>query len=128
MSEKYYLRWPFNSQHGKRAQTLLKTEQRHLYHIYWSLWKQLSLENSLFVICIILGLFAYTLTGNDKYSLPNRGNLTQPTQMQLSYKQKTFSEVFSAVLKSRLTFDHFQEKGDPPSWWISELTDFEKGG
>ena len=33
--------------------------------------------------------------------------------MQLSGKQKTFSEFFSAFLKSSLNFEHFQQKEDP---------------
>ena len=48
--------------------------------------------------------------------------------MQLSYKQKTFSQLFSAFLRSRLTFDQFQEKDDPHSWSVSEVADSKKGG
>ena len=40
----------------------------------------------MFVICKILRLFVKTLTADDKYSLPNGDNLTQPIQMQLSKK------------------------------------------
>ena len=47
----------------------------------------------------------------------------QPIQMQLSKKQKTFSEVFSAFLKSRLNFEHFRKKDDPHSLCISEIAD-----
>ena len=32
-----------------------------------------------------------TLTANDKYTLLNRDNLTQPIQIHLSQKEKTFS-------------------------------------
>ena len=35
--------------------------------------------------------------------------------MQLSQKQKTFSGFFSAVLKPRLNFEHFQKRDDPHS-------------
>ena len=35
-----------------------------------------------------------TFTADDKYSLLNRDNLTQPIQMHLYGKQKTFSEFF----------------------------------
>ena len=35
-----------------------------------------------------------TVTAVYKYSLLNRDNLTQPIQMQLSKKQKNFSEFF----------------------------------
>ena len=74
------------------------------------LWK-----NSLVVICKILGHFVYTLTADDKYSLLNRESLTEPIQMQLSQKQKTFSQYISAVLKCKLNFEHFQKKDDPQS-------------
>ena len=33
--------------------------------------------------------------------------------MQLSGKQKTFSEFFSTFLKSSLNFEHFLKKDDP---------------
>ena len=60
-------------------------------------------------------LFINTLSVNGKYSLVNRDNLTQPIQMQLSRKQKTFSEFFSAFLESSLNFEHFQKKDDSHS-------------
>ena len=37
----------------------------------------------------------------------------QPIQMQLSQKQKIFSQFFYAVFKSRLNFEHFRKKDDP---------------
>ena len=58
----------------------------------------------------ILGLFVNLLTEDDKYSLLYRGNLTQPIQILLSLKEKTFSRFFSAFLKSTLNFEHFQTK------------------
>ena len=61
-------------------------------------------------LCKILGLFVNTLTDDDKYCLLYRDNLTQPIQIRLSQKQKTFSEFFSAFLKSTLNFEHFQKK------------------
>ena len=42
----------------------------------------------------ILRLFANTLTADDKHYLLNRDNLTQTIQMQVSKKQKTFSQFF----------------------------------
>ena len=45
-------------------------------------------------------LFLNTFTADDKYSPLNRDNLAQPIQMmQLSQKQKTFSEFFSLVFE-----------------------------
>ena len=57
-----------------------------------------------------LRLFVNTLTDNDKYCLLYRDNLTQPIQILLSEKQNTFSQFFSAFLKSTLNFEHFQKK------------------
>ena len=48
-----------------------------------------------------------------KYSLLNRDNITQPIQIQLSRKLKSFSHFFSAFLISSLNFEHFLQKGDP---------------
>ena len=70
----------------------------------------MSKKKSLLVICKISRLFPNTLRADGKYSLFNRDNLTQPIQMQLSRKQKTFSEFFAAFLKSSLNFEHFQQK------------------
>ena len=52
----------------------------------------------------------------------------QPIQMEVSRKQKTFSEFFSAFLKSSLNFEHFQKKDDSHRWGISEITESEKQG
>ena len=62
------------------------------------------------VLCKLSGLFLNTLTDDDKYSLLYGDNLTQPIQILLSQKQKTFFEFFSAFLKSTLNFEHFQKK------------------
>ena len=43
----------------------------------------------------ILRLFVNTLTADDKHYLLNRDNLTQQIQMQLSQKEKTFSNFFN---------------------------------
>ena len=45
------------------------------------------------------------MIADGKYSLLNRDNLRQPIQMQVSQKQETFSEFFSAFLKSSLNFE-----------------------
>ena len=43
---------------------------------------------------------------DENHYLLNRDNLTQPIQIQLSEKQKTFSVFFLAFLKSILNFKH----------------------
>ena len=80
--------------------------------IYWLLWRKLSLKKSLLVICKILRLFVNTFTAYDKYSVLNMEYLKPPIDMQLSRKQKAFSEFFSAFLKSRLNFEHIQKIDD----------------
>ena len=62
-----------------------------------------------------LKTFPKTLSADGKYSLLNRDILSQPIQMQLSRKEKTFSQLFYAFLKSSLNFEHFQTKGDSHS-------------
>ena len=53
-----------------------------------------------------------TVTVHDKCYLLNRDNLTQQLQMQLSEKQKTFSEFVFAILKSILNFKLLPKKDD----------------
>ena len=55
------------------------------------------------------------MTADDKYSLLNRDNLTQPILTRLSQKQKAISEFILAFSKSTLNFEHFQKKDDPYS-------------
>ena len=79
------------------------------------------------VLCKFLRLFVKTLTDDEKYSLLYRENLTQPTQILLSHKRKTFSQFFSSFSKSTLNFEHFQVKDHPHSRIISQITVSEKG-
>ena len=55
---------------------------------------------SLLVICDILGYFVNTLIADDWYSFRSSETLWQTIQMQLSKKQKGFSEFFAPFLKS----------------------------
>ena len=128
MPKKSPFKGSLGKQHGKSAQTLLKYHGQPLYHTYSSLWRQLTCKKSLLVTCKISRLFPNTLSGDAKYSLFNRENLTQPIQMQISRKQKTFSDLFSAFLTCSLNFEHFFKKDDPHCWCISEITDPEKPG
>ena len=79
------------------------------------------------VLCKFLRLLVKTLTDDDKYSLLYKENLTQPIQILLSQKQKTFAEFFSAFFKPTLNFEHFQKKDDPRSRCSSQITVSEKG-
>ena len=109
MSKKCCFRGPFDKQHGKRAQALLKSASQHLYQIHLSLPRQLSLKESLLLTCQILGQIVNLLAANKKYPVLNRDNLTIPIQIKLSRKQKFFSKFFAVFLKSCLILDHFEK-------------------
>ena len=80
---------------------------------------------SLLFPCQILGLLVKTLVADEKYRVLYRDNLMIPIQMQLSQKQKTFPQFFTAVLKSRLNFKYFETKNEPHRCCISETFDSE---
>ena len=90
MPKKSHFKGPFDKQHGKRAQALLKPPSQHLYHIHWSLATNLCSKKCLLLTCQILGPLVDTLAANEKYPVLNRDNLTIPIQMQLSNQQKLF--------------------------------------
>ena len=125
MSKKFCFRGPFNKQHGRCAKALLKFASHHLYYIHWSLPSQLSWKKSLWLTCIFLGLLVNTLAADEKYPVLNRDNLTIPIQMQLSLRQETLSQVFSAILKFTLCSQYFEKKDYPQRFFICDITDFE---
>ena len=58
----------------------------------------------------ILRLFVNTFTADYNHYLLNRDNFAQRIQMQLSQKQKSFSEIFFAFFKSKFNFKQFPKK------------------
>ena len=72
-----------------------------------------------------MGLLVNTLAADDKYPGLNRENLTIPIQMQLSEKEKSFSQFFPAFLKSILNYKHFERKEHPHRFCIFDITDSE---
>ena len=94
MSKKSHFRGSFEMLHGKQAETLSKSKRQHLYHIYWSLWRQFSWKKSLLVICKILGLFLNTLTADHKYSLLLRDNLSNIFKSNYLGNNRHFREFF----------------------------------
>ena len=125
MPKKSRFRGPFDKQHGKRAQTMLKSASEHFYHIHWSLPSQFSQKKSLLLTCQISGLLINKLDSDDRYPVLNRDNLTIVGQMQLPQKQKTFSQFSAAFSKSRFNFKYFEKKDGARRFCISEITDFE---
>ena len=84
MSKKYRFRTPFESQHVRKSETLLKILPPHFHHIVLKLWQKLNFQISVLVISDILGLFVIRLTADVEISLRNRKNLPQLMQMELS--------------------------------------------
>ena len=68
------------------------------------------------------------MTACDKYAILNNENLMQQISMQLSQKQKTFSESSSEFFKSRLNFEYFLWNDKRQRWYMSQMTDSEKQG
>ena len=126
MSKKAHFRESFHKQHGKRGQALLKSASQNLYDFHWSLPSQLSWKTFLLLTCQILGRLVNRFPTNENYPVLKRDNLTMPIEMQLSRKQKTFSEFFAPFSKSIWNFEQFEKKDDPYRFCISEITDCEK--
>ena len=108
MSTRSCFRGPFDKWHGKQTETLLKSEQQHLYHIYWSLSRQLSWKNSLLVICKMLELFVNPLTSIDLLFLieTSYSNIFRCNYLR---NEKYFLNFFG-ISKFRFNFEHFQKK------------------
>ena len=107
MPKKSPLKGSFEEQHGKCAQTLLKDQGQLLYHIYWSLWGQLTYKKSLLVICKISRLFPNTLNADGKYSLFKGDNFTHPIYMP---KTKNFISIFCCIFEIWFKFSTFWKK------------------
>ena len=88
--KKSHFRLLFQKEHAKLVSNLFIFEWQHLHHIYWSIGRQFRVKKSLLVICKSLRLFVNTMSAVDKCSLPNRENLMQTIEMQLSQKLKAF--------------------------------------
>ena len=88
--QKDRLRNPFDSQHIKGSQTLVKSVSEHFYQIFLILSETMIWKISPLVICSILGVFRNRLTANYKYPVRDCGNLLSPIQMQLFLKPTTF--------------------------------------
>ena len=112
MSKKPTFRGTIDKQNRRRAQALLKSASQQFYLIHWSLASQLSWKKFLLLTCKIFGLLVHSLAADEKYLVLNRDKLTTSIQMQLSQKEKNFSQFLVAFSKTRLklNFEHFEKK------------------
>ena len=103
-------RTPFNSQHVKGPQTLVKSVWQHVYDNSSSGQVKFIWKMSLLVIGEILAAFVSTLLVDDKYPFWNFGNLLLPILMQLSKKRKPFCAFFVPFLESTSNFKHCEKR------------------
>ena len=73
-------------------------------------------------------MFRNILTANDKYPVRDCENLWYPMKMQLSLKSKTFPDFFVPYLECTSNFKHFEKNDDGRSYFILEVTDYERLG
>ena len=78
------LKTSFDKQHVKRFQTLVKSSWEHFYHIFSSLWGEMTWKISPWLKFEMIGLFVNTWTADYKYPFPDCENLPFPIQIQLS--------------------------------------------
>ena len=75
MSKKARISTLMDSQHVKESERLLKSARQYFFHIFWSLWKEISSKNSVLVVSEILRLFVNILTPDEKYSLSEKASV-----------------------------------------------------
>ena len=78
------LKTSFDSQDVKQFQRLVKSSWEHFYHIFSSLWGEMTWKISTLPKFDIIGFFANTWTADYKYPVPDCENLPFPIQIQLS--------------------------------------------
>ena len=128
MPEKPYFRTAFSNQPVNGLETLLKSARHYYYPIFPWIWDKLTWKKSALVRSKILGQFVNTSTAEYMYSRRNMQTFRKQVQTPLSLKQKTFSEVFIAFVKSTWNGEHFQKKGESSSLSISEIINSKRGG
>ena len=73
-------------------------------------------------------MFRNTLTANGKYPVKYCGNFWFMIQMHLSLQPKNFSDFLVPFLESTSNFKHFEKKDDRHTYFISDITEYEKLG
>ena len=104
------LKTSFDSQHVKRFPRLVKSLWENFYHIFSPPWGEIIRKISAWLKFEIKGLFVKTWTADYKYPVPDCENLPFYIQIQLYYKQNTFSQFFIALMESPSNFEYFQKK------------------
>ena len=80
--------------------------------MFFIIARELTWKMSPLVLGEIVGVFLNTLTDDGMYPVQGCENLQLPIQMQLSGKQKNFSDLFLPFLHSTSNFKHCEKKVD----------------
>ena len=113
LSQKGCFRTRFDSKHVKASEVFLKSKWEHFRHLFSLISIKLIRKMCPpIVLREILVVLLNTLSVDGKYPGQYCENLQLPIQMQLSEKQKTFSDFFVPFLESTSNFKFFQEKYD----------------
>ena len=75
MPKKPRVRTLMDSQHVKWSERLLKSVEQYFCHIFWSLWKEISLKFCALVLSEILTLFVNIFTHDDKDSISAKASV-----------------------------------------------------
>ena len=110
LSQEHRFRTGFGHQHVKACQLLAKSPWERFDHFHLKFSAKLFWNMSPLVLGEILGIFVNTLTADGKSPVPGCENLQLPIQMQLSEKQKTFSEFFFHFLNLHQILNIFKKK------------------
>ena len=84
LSKNCRFRTSFEGQHVKWSQTLVKSEWEIFYHIFWSLWEEMTWEISPLFNFEILEVFVNILTADELYPVRYCKKLKFLIQMELS--------------------------------------------
>ena len=111
MPKKTRVRTLMDTQHVKGCEKLLKYSRQYFCHIFWSLWKEISLKNTILVVSETLRLFVNILTLEDKYCLSVKAsvwrNLFKCNYLKI---KKYFLDFFLHYRNMHKVWDTLKEK------------------
>ena len=104
LSQEHRFRTGFGSQHVKASQLLPKSPTERFYHVILSFAMKLIWNMSPLLLGEMLRMFVNTLAIDLMYPVQGCENLQLPIEMQLSEKQKNFSQIFVPFLEYTSNF------------------------
>ena len=93
MCKKSRFRGPFDKQHGKLVQALLKSASQLIYQISGRLPRKFSWKRSVLLTCKILGLLVNTLGADEKHPVLKR-QFNDSNSAAIISETKNFFSIF----------------------------------